>query len=329
MKFFTIGNVDIIDLDALVKMLPGGKPWNPLSMRGRYVGAMLRSWDNFERFGVTTPLRLAHFIAQGLIETGFLRYASENLNYSAEALRKAFAKYYPTDDLAREEARQPERIANRVYGGRMGNTEPGDGWRFRGRGFLQITGRKNYRRYGEMTGLDLVGDPDILTRDLKASILVAAAFWHDNRLSTYADANNAAAVSRGINRGDPASTKMANAEPERILWTKRVLGLLTEPARVLLGEHAQADDTLSLGERGDAVRALQQDLIAIGYRPGKADGVFGIGTLRALIAFQFEQGLAPTGAADSNTLAAIAAARAETAQIFAPDGGKRLKDAMK
>lgn len=180
-----------------------------------------------------------------------------------------------------------------------------------------------------MTGLDLVGDPDILTRDLKASILVAAAFWHDNRLSTYADANNAAAVSRAINRGNPASARMANAEPERILWTKRVLGLLTEPARVLLGEHAQAGDTLSLGDHGDAVRALQQDLITIGYRPGKADGVFGIGTLRALIAFQFEQGLAPTGAADSETLAAIAAACAETAKILAPDGGKRLKNAMK
>lgn len=329
MKFFTIGDIDIIDLDTLVKVLPGGKPWNPLSVRGRYIGAILRSWDNFERFGVTTPLRLAHFIAQGLIETGFLNYTTENLNYSAEALRKVFSKYYSTDELAKEDARKPERIANRVYGERMGNTEPGDGWRFRGRGFLQITGRDNYRRYGDMTGLDLVGDPDLLVRDLKASILVAAAFWSDNGLSSYADANNAAAVSRGINLGNPRSGTMANDEDGRIYWTKRVLGLLTQPAKVLVGEHAAPDDTLSLGDRGEPVRALQQDLIALGYRPGKADGVFGIGTLRALIAFQFEQGLAPTGLAGEETMAAINAAKTGPERPIAPDRERRLKNSMK
>lgn len=329
MKFFTIGDIDIIDLDALVKLLPGGAPWNPWSMRGRYVSAMLRSWDNLERFEVTTPLRLAHFIAQGLIETGFLKHASENLNYSAEGLRKVFGKYYPTEELAKQEARKPELIANRVYGGRMGNKEPGDGWRYRGRGFLQITGRNNYALYGERTGLDLIGDPDILSRDLKASIMVAAAFWEEARLSDYADANNAAAVSRGVNRGNPASAKMAIGEPERIFWTKRVLGLLTEPARVLLGDHARPSEALSLGDRGEAVRALQQDLTALGYRPGKADGVFGAGTLRALIAFQFEHGLAPTGLADAETMAAIDAAKAGPEKPLAPDREKRLKESMK
>ena len=96
MKFFTIGDIDIIDLDALVKLLPGGAPWNPWSMRGRYVSAMLRSWDNLERFEVTTPLRLAHFIAPtdrpgprerfGLVHSRFYERAVVTLRGKATAL---------------------------------------------------------------------------------------------------------------------------------------------------------------------------------------------------------------------------------------------------
>jgi putative chitinase len=274
---------------------------------------LLRSWSALERFEITTPLRIAHFIGQGLIETGYLRYTSENLNYSYEALRKL--KYYPTEALAREEARKPELIANRIYGGRLGNTEPGDGWRFRGRGFLQITGRDNYRRFGEAASVDLIADPDILVRDLRVSITVAAAFWKMNGLSSYADANNAAAVSRGVNRGNPRSEKMALHETERIFWTKKVLSLLTQPARVLIDGDLSMDGALSLGDTGDRVTALQKDLTALGYELGKADGVFGVKTLRALIAFQFERGLAPTGTADQETMSAFAEAHAEAALI--------------
>ena len=107
------------------------------------------------KFGIAdSKLRLAHFFAQVLHESGCMRFDMENLNYSADALRKVFGKYLPTEEDAAACARQPERIANRVYANRMGNRAEasGDGWKYRGRGLIQLTGRQNYRAFAEWVG---------------------------------------------------------------------------------------------------------------------------------------------------------------------------------
>ncbi|MEO1405486.1 MAG: hypothetical protein AAFV54_03220, partial [Pseudomonadota bacterium] len=164
MKFFTINDTRLIDLDRLMRMLPVSRGWSFFRLRnqGKYIKAMLASWDILDAHEINTSRRLAHFIGQGLIETGWLRYTEENLNYSREALIATFSYYRDNPDLARQHARKPELIANTVYGRHptLGNTEPGDGWRYRGRGFIQLTGRDNYQKYSDITGIDLIGIAD-------------------------------------------------------------------------------------------------------------------------------------------------------------------------
>lgn len=154
-------------------------------------------------FGVVTPLRAAHFIAQIAHESGSFRFNQENLNYSAKALRLVFGKYFPSDELAQAYARQPEKIANRVYGNRMGNgpEESGDGWKYRGRGLIQLTGFDNYSRCGEALGLDLTGHPDQVADDPDVSIMAVGWFWQTNKLNSLADADDVKAVTKRINGG--------------------------------------------------------------------------------------------------------------------------------
>lgn len=114
-------------------------------------------------------VRAAHFFAQTAHETGGFRSFSENLNYSPDGLRKVFPKYFPTDAMAAQFARKPERIAVRVYGGRMGNDpEPSrDGWLYRGRGALQLTGYDNYKAFGDsLKRPDVMSNPDLVANDL-------------------------------------------------------------------------------------------------------------------------------------------------------------------
>jgi putative chitinase len=323
-KFFFIDDIEIIDLDALVKLIGGGA-WNPWSTRGRYIAAMLTSHNALHSNEVNSPLRLAHFIAQGLIETGFLRYSSESLKYSARRLVEVFPGHYPTLEDAEKEAGDEKKIANRVYGGRLGNIEPDDGWTYRGRGFFQVTGRGNYRRYGEIAAVDLAAEPDLLAKDLALSIRVAAAYWKSTGLGPYADADDGRAVSRGVNRGNPLAIKKAHGEALRLEWTRRVIGLFSGPARVLVVD-ALADGVLDIGEQGAAVRELQEKLKRLGYLDGKADGKFGVKTSRAVIAFQSEHGLSPAdGRATEVVRTAIDEALKENRDSAASNEAKRLK----
>ena len=110
------------------------------------------------KFNLDTPLRKAHFLAQVAHESGGLKYSAENLNYSAQGLRSVFGKYFKTNDIAALYARKPEKIANRVYADRMGNGNEasGDGWKFRGRGLIQLTGKDNYQQFARDYGIDCV-----------------------------------------------------------------------------------------------------------------------------------------------------------------------------
>ncbi|WP_454844069.1 glycoside hydrolase family 19 protein [Pseudomonas gorinensis] len=152
-----------------------------------------------DRYQINTRLRMAAFIAQVGHESGQLTSLVENLNYSAEGLMKTWPSRF---DLVRATAaaRKPEQIANIVYAGRMGNTEPGDGWKYRGRGLFQVTGRANYTACGEALGLDLINNPQLLEQPQYAA-MSATWFWSTRGLNTLADQGQFVKITRRINGG--------------------------------------------------------------------------------------------------------------------------------
>lgn len=154
------------------------------------------------RYDINTAIRQAHFFAQIAHESGGFRLNKENLNYSAQALRSVFRKYFPTNQLAAQYARQPEQIANIVYGDRMGNgnAASGDGWRYRGRGLVQLTGKNNYAAYAKASGVDCVQHPDLLLEP-QWSIDVAGWFWNSRGLNAWADKDDVRTVTKLINGG--------------------------------------------------------------------------------------------------------------------------------
>ena len=143
--------------------------------------------DTAAKFQINTPLRLAHFLAQCGHESGGFRATQENLNYSAKGLNGIFKKYFPTLESAVPYERKPEKIANKVYANRMANgTEAsGDGYKFRGRGYIQLTGKDNYTRFGNAIGENIVANPDVVSG--KYALLSAAWFWSNNGLNKLAD----------------------------------------------------------------------------------------------------------------------------------------------
>ena len=151
------------------------------------------------RYQIVGAKRIAAFIAQVGHESSQLTRLVENLNYSADALRKTWPSRFSVE-LAADVARKPEQIANIAYGNRMGNTALGDGWRYRGRGLTQITGKNNYRACGEALGLDLIAHPELLEKPQHAC-MSAAWFWATNGLNTLADAGTFEAITQGVNGG--------------------------------------------------------------------------------------------------------------------------------
>ena len=143
--------------------------------------------DTAAKFQINTPLRLAHFLAQCGHESGGFKATQENLNYSAKGLNGIFKKYFPTLESALPYERKPEKIASKVYGGRMGNgTEStGEGYKFRGRGYIQLTGKENYTAFGKSIGEDMTVNPDVVAS--KYALLSAAWFFSKNGLHKIAD----------------------------------------------------------------------------------------------------------------------------------------------
>ena len=156
------------------------------------------------RYGIAdSKVRLAHFFAQILHESGCMRFDMENLNYSSDALRRVFGKYFRTKEEADAYARKPEKIANRVYANRMGNgaEESGDGWKYRGRGLIQLTGRNNYTAFAEWVGDPrIVDEPDLVSSQY--AVHSAVFFWDTNNLNGVADRDDVVALTRRINGGE-------------------------------------------------------------------------------------------------------------------------------
>lgn len=156
----------------------------------------------FPKFEINTKDRMAAFLAQAGHESGGFRLCVENLNYSAKALVAVFGKYFPTMQAAALYERKPEKIANKVYGNRMGNGDEasGDGFRFRGRGYIQLTGKNNYVACGKDLGLDLVKDPSYL-ETIEGALMSACWFWRKNALNAIADKKDMNTLTRRINGG--------------------------------------------------------------------------------------------------------------------------------
>jgi len=156
------------------------------------------------RFEISaTPLRLAHFFAQVLHESGGFRVFEEDLTYrSAARIRAVFgAKRFPTLAAAEPFVNNPIALARKVYGGRMGNTVTNDdGWNFRGRGPLQLTGRENYQRFGKLIGVDLIADPG-LVNDRRSLFAIPAAYWNQRACNAAADRDDLEAVTKLVNGG--------------------------------------------------------------------------------------------------------------------------------
>lgn len=157
------------------------------------------------KWKINTVNRVAAFLAQTSHESANYTVLVENLNYSWQGLRKIFPRYFPTDALAQQYARKPEAIANRVYDdanrtNKMGNTAPGDGWKYRGHGIIQLTGKANYIAFAADMGIT-VEQALAYVQTKKGALESAAWFWSKRNLNALADAGNIDAISKGINGG--------------------------------------------------------------------------------------------------------------------------------
>ena len=153
-------------------------------------------------YDINTVPRVAAFLAQTAHESGGYKAIKENLNYKAESLCKVWPRYFPNIDVARQYEKQPERIANRAYGNRMGNgpEESGDGWKYAGKGLIQLTGKDNYTRYAESLEMSVEEASEHLTT-FEGCVQSAAWFWEANNLNQYADSGDILTMTKRINGG--------------------------------------------------------------------------------------------------------------------------------
>ena len=173
----------------------------------------------FDKYDLSNSLRQASFIGQCQHESNNFKSLEENLHYSAAGLMRTWPSRFPSADVAQQYANNPEKIANKVYAGRMGNTEEGDGWKYHGRGVIQLTGRENYERCGTAISADLINQPQLLVEPHYA-VLSAGWFWNKLGLNDLADAQEYGQMTRRINGG----TLGLEDRIAKITKAKQVLG---------------------------------------------------------------------------------------------------------
>jgi putative chitinase len=156
--------------------------------------------DTFIKYNISTTQRQAAFIGQCQHESGNFHILEENLHYSAPALMRVWPSRFSNINVATEFANQPEKIANKVYQGRMGNNEEGDGWAYHGRGLIQLTGRDNYTACGTSLGFDFVSNPELLVQP-KYAAMSAGWFWNKKGLNDLADSQDYETMTKRINGG--------------------------------------------------------------------------------------------------------------------------------
>ena len=269
--------------------------------RENYLEAISQGGPLFEQHDITTPLRMAHFLAQALHETGGFTILRENMNYSAPRLVEIFGVNRHSAAVTVSEAAglagQPEAIAERVYGlgnprkaRELGNTQPGDGFRYRGNGVLQTTGRANHRRMGAACGLDLEGSPELAIAPAHA-LKPALHEWTENKLNLLADKNDIRTITLRINGGFTGLS-------EREAWLNRAWSALRTDSQPAEAWEASDED--------DAVKQLQGALNDLGADPRlDVDGRYGPATRQAVRVFQAAAGILADGIAGPVTMAAI------------------------
>ena len=170
--------------------------------------------DTFAKYDISTKERQSAFIGQCAHESGNFRTLQENLNYSAEGLMKTWPSRFPTKEMADQYARQPAKIAGKVYNGRLGNTSEEEASKYLGRGLIQLTGKENYQHCGEALGVDLLANPELLLEP-EYACLSAGWFWNKKSLNATADSKDYETMTKRINGGliglDDRKAKIANA----------------------------------------------------------------------------------------------------------------------
>ena len=258
------------------------------------------------KYGITSERRVAHFLSQCAHESGGFRIMEENLNYSEKALNAVFGRYFgaPPKRNAAEYARKPEKIANYVYmdefrskGGQMGNVEEGDGWRFRGRGLKQLTGRNNYTNFGKSVDMTAEEAAEYVATPAGA-IESACWYWDSRNLNDIADSDDVKRMTKKINGG----TIGLEDRQKRYVHAMKVLGMDAEDLAADDDDIQEILDDIGVlrkGCKGEGVKIMQE---ALGI---SADGDFGPGTERALKAWQAANGLVADGIAGPATFAKL------------------------
>jgi putative chitinase len=246
------------------------------------------------KYEITTANRIAGFFAQCGHESMNFTVLSENLNYRAETLEKLFSKYFSKAGRnAADYAKQPEKIANIIYGGRMGNVEEGDGYRFRGRGVVQLTGRDNYTAFGKSIGLMAVDVIDYVTTK-KGALESACWYWNSRNINAACDANDIVKMTKLVNGGTIGLD-------DRKKHYEQALAVLGGAVPAPIASAETIPGVLKKGLTGENVKRLQAELGL------EDDGVFGPGTEAAVKKWQSANGLAADGIVGPKTLAKLLA----------------------
>lgn len=270
--------------------------------RAKYLDAIGLGGPLLTTHGINTPLRVAHFLAQALHETGGFTILRENMRYSEARLLQVFGVGRHSAAITPAEARRlagnEAAIAERVYGlgnprkaAELGNVQPGDGYKFRGNGILQMTGRGNHARFARLTGVDFEASPELATSHEHA-LKPAVGYWTDRGLNPVADRNDIRAITKRVNGG-----YIGMADREK--WFDKVWAELKP-------EDAPAEAWKTADADADVVR-LQEQLNALGASPRlEVDGRYGPATRRAVRTFQKLAGINVDGIAGPVTQATLA-----------------------
>ena len=252
-------------------------------------------------YNIDTVPRVAAFVAQCAHESANFKFLKENLNYKAESLMRVWPSRFPNMDVARQYAMQPEKIANKVYSDRMGNgpESSGDGWRYAGKGLIQLTGKDNYTRFAESIETPVEEIPDYLGT-FEGAVQSACWFWEVNNLNPWADAGDILTLTKRINGGviGLEDRKKHYAHALHVLGQDGGGHAATESHAPAAGG-ADMNSVIRRGSRGETVAAVQARLGLT------ADGDFGPGTEQALKNWQAANGLTPDGIAGPATLARL------------------------
>jgi uncharacterized protein (TIGR02594 family) len=317
-------------IDVVRKVAPNARP--------EYVQAFERGDPLLRQHDITTPKRLTHFLAQCLHESGGLVIQWESGNYSAERLVEIFGvgrhSAGVTPDEAQALARNASKIFERVYGlgneskaRELGNTRPGDGFRYRGGGLMQTTGRSNYRSMGEKCGVDFEGKPELIV-SAEHALKPALAEWSAQGLNAFADNDDLQSISRAINLGGPYRKGRVNGIEDRARWLAKVQPWVTRvdfdgatgapdpvrpsPTLPPLGPSTPqvlvapliGTNLYRMGNQGPVVRAFQLALARLGYGL-RGTGYYGGATETSVTDFQQRSGIEVDGVVGPETAAAI------------------------